>query len=594
MKKAILILFTFVTSTLCIQAQDLITKWSDKIELHNSKDGFFSYFLGENENYLYAYFKKKGVGDRKKIVAFDKKTMKRRFAAEVIGYSSNSKESKKFKGLDYYKTIIYDDVIYAFFEAEDKNTNTLLVKSFSPELKVVDGMKVITSQPKRRQRKNKEADVFVLGNKKIGKVFIGIEKETKPKTNVSLEYKVLNSDFSVSESNEIILPIKYRGGRWLKGGSDGLSSSYELGDDGNVHIRTKITLDKEERKENKKKMSKEKYWNSLSYPMLSLLNLTSGKLISTPVKMDGKSLFSLYKMVTKDKTRLYGYYSDLSKDKRGIEVHGIFYAVLSEDYKIRDVVFSNFNKKLMKELFKGDRDDKDGGRKSGCCLTGKKASSHANDETMNSDYIIEQAIEGDNGSVYLFTTKMNNYSVTTCTTDANGNQSCTTRYYCRKGNVTTFKISKDGGIEWASNYDRTITYNGTDIYDVNVIEDDKGFYATYGTYKNRRAKKPWYMFLKNVDYTNPMEYIFIDRNTGKVSKGILKVNKPNTPSKMAKHIDATEITVIDNRFYVNSSMIFANPLGYPVYCLGGCISPNLMANFYKGYGFFGVLEPARK
>ena len=83
-----------------------ITKWSDKIELHNSKDGFFSYFLGENENYLYAYFKKKGVGDRKKIVAFDKKTMKRRFAAEVIGYSSNSKEyiPSRSAGLEYPST----------------------------------------------------------------------------------------------------------------------------------------------------------------------------------------------------------------------------------------------------------------------------------------------------------------------------------------------------------------------------------------------------------------------------------------------------------------------------------------------------------
>ena len=256
MKKAALILLILVNSNLCIHAQDLITKWSDKIELHNSKDGFFSYFLGENDDYLYAYFKKKGVGERKKIVAFDKKTMKRRFAAEVIGYPSNSKESKKFKGLDYYKTIIYDDVIYAFFEAEDKNSNSLLVKSFSPELKVVDGMKVITSQPKRRQRKNKEADIFVLGNKKTGKVFIGVEKETKPKTNVNLEYKVLNSDFSVSESNEITLPIKYKGTTWLTGSSDALSSSYELGDDGNVHIRTKIVLDKEQRKEKKKKMSK--------------------------------------------------------------------------------------------------------------------------------------------------------------------------------------------------------------------------------------------------------------------------------------------------------------------------------------------------
>jgi hypothetical protein len=341
-------------------------------------------------------------------------------------------------------------------------------------------------------------------------------------------------------------------------------------------------------------MTKGKYLNSLSYSLLGILKLNTGELITKPIRMDGKKLFSIYKMVTENKTRLYGYYSDFSKDKKGSEVHGIFYAVLNDDYELRDIKFSNFNKKLIKELFKGDKDDKDGGRKAGCCLIGKKKSTHANDETMNSDYIIEQAIEGKNGSVFLFTTKMRNYEVTTCNTDANGNQTCNTSYYCQKGNVTTFKLSKDGGIEWASNYDRTKTYRDWDIYDLNVVEDDKGFYATYGSVDNKRAKKPWFMFLKKVDYTNPMEYIFIDRFNGDVSKRVLKVNKPDTPSKRAKYIDATQITVIDNKLYVNSSMEFINPLGYPVYCLGGCVLPNLMGNFYNGYGFFGVLEPAIK
>ena len=85
----VLLLFKFG-----INAQELTSKWSDKIELHNSKDGFFSYFLGENERFLYAYFSKKGKSERKKIVAFDKKTMKRQFAAEVIGYPSNLNDSK--------------------------------------------------------------------------------------------------------------------------------------------------------------------------------------------------------------------------------------------------------------------------------------------------------------------------------------------------------------------------------------------------------------------------------------------------------------------------------------------------------------------
>ena len=565
MKKSLLILFVLLLFKFGINAQELTSKWSDKIELHNSKDGFFSYFLGENERFLYAYFSKKGKSERKKIVAFDKKTMKRQFAAEVIGYPSNLNDSKKFKGLDLYKTIVFDNVLHAFFKSDSKNSKSILVKSFSAELKVKEPLKKIISQPKKEKRKNKAASLFVMGNKQIRKVFIGVEKETAPNENVVLEYKVLDTDFSISDANQVNLPIKYKGGNWFRGGADGLSSSYLLGDDGNVHIRK----------------------NSL----LGIINLTSGKLTTTEVKTNDKRLFSIYRMVSKNKTRLYGYYSDLTRDRRGSEVHGIFYAILTDDYKIKNMVFSGFNKKLMRDLFKDDKDDKDGGRKGGCCLIGKKGSTHANDETMNSDYIIEQALEGEDGSVYLFTTKMDNYSVKSCTTDANGNTSCTTSYYCKKGNVTTFKISKDGGIEWASNHDRVKVYNGWFIYDISVIQDKKGFYATYGTVKNKRAKKSWFMFLKKVDYTNPMEYIFIDKKSGKVSKKVLKVNQPNSPSNMAKYIDATEVTVIDNKLYVNSSKEFVTPLGY---CLSGCLTPNLRGVFSKGYGFLGVLEPVKK
>ncbi|MAW65415.1 MAG: hypothetical protein CMD18_04380 [Flavobacteriales bacterium] len=565
MKKSSLILFALLVFKFGIRAQELTSKWSDKIELHNSKDGFFSYFLGENKRFLYAYFSKKGKSERKKIVAFDKKTMKRQFATEVIGYPSNSKDSKKFKGLDLYKTIVYDDVLHAFFKSDDKNSKSILVKSFSAELKVKEPLKKIISQPKKEKRKNKSASLFVMGNKETGKVFIGVEKETVPKDNVVLEYKVLDSDFSISDANQITLPIRYKGVNWFRGGADGLSSSYLLGDDGNVHIR--------------------------KGSLLGIINLTSGKLTTTEVKTDEKRLFSIYRMVSKSKTRLYGYYSDLTRDRKGREVHGIFYAILTKDYKIKNMVFSGFNKKLMKELFKDDKDDKDGGRKGGCCLIGKKGSTHANDETMNSDYIIEEALEGDGGSVYLFTTKMDNYSVRSCTTDANGNTTCTTSYYCKKGNVTTFKISKDGDIEWASNHDRVKVYNGWFVYDISVIQDKKGFYATYGTVKNKRAKKPWFMLLKKVDYTNPMEYVFINKKSGKVSKKVLKVNQPNSPSNMAKYIDATEVTVIDNKLYVNSSKEFVTPLGY---CLGGFLTPNLRGGLTKGYGFFGVLEPVKR
>lgn len=578
-----------------VNGQELTVKWSDQIQQKNAQDGFFSYFLGENDKYLYAYFRKLGRKERYKIVAFDKKTMKRKSAAEVIGYPSTAKDEKKYKNFSYYKTIIYDNALYAFFKTSDRKSNKILVRVFSPELKEKKGLTLVTSQPTKESRKNKEAYSFILGNPKLNKVLIGVEKEAVPDSEIKLEYKILNEDFTFSTANQVELPVVYKAGGLFRAASDGLSSTYTFGDDGNLHFRTTISLSKEEAKELKNNYdNKSEYRDNLSYSLIGSINPENNNIKTLPIKTEGKRLFSTYRMVTENDTRLYGYFSDFDKDKRGYEMHGLFYATLNENYEIENMSFSYFDKKLIRQMFKNDGNQQDGGKKGGCCLFPGSGSTHAEDGTMNRSYEIEQAIASDDGSVYLFTSIMNNYSVTTCSTDANGNQTCTTRYYCDKENVTIFKLDKEGNIVWGSNYDRFKKYSGTSIYDVDVIHDDKGFYITYGTVKNTKAKKRWYQVWKTVDFTNPMEYIYVNSKDGKIKVKELKVNKPNTPKKEAKYVDAVRITQIDNKLYVNSTSNFFSPTVIPLACIGGCVYPPLLNSAVRANSYFGVLEPVKK
>jgi hypothetical protein len=588
----------FLTLTLLvvnIQAQKLSAKWSDRMILDDKVDGFFGEIAGGNEKYIYARFNNGGVGA--KIIGFDKKTLTKQFKAEISGFDSNKKDEKKYKNLNIYQTVVYEDVIYVFYKSYDKKETKILVRSYTPELKELNELTVVTTQKDKIARENKEAFPFIRINAKAGKVFIGVEKETKPGDNIKLEYKVLNKDFSFSTSDRVTLPLEYKAGRRGRG-VDGMSSRYDLGDDGNVHIRSTIYPTRKEVKDVKRKSKrsdKTENLNKLSYEVLSTINLKSGKFKSVNIKVGGKKLFSVNRMVTKKGgAKIFGYYSDFSKDKNGYEAHGLYYAKLNKDYEIENLKFSAFSKELIRDMFRNDKDDLDGGRKGGCCLIGKKGSTHAADETMNSDYEIEQYREGKNGDVYLFASIMNNYSVESCSTDANGNTTCTTSYYCQKKNITVFKLDEKGNIVWGRNQDRNRTYSGWFVYDVNVIKADDGFYVTYGDFSNYQRTKAWWKVWKTIDRTNPLEYIHIDEDAGKISELILKTNSANATKEEAKYISPLAIQSFDDVFYIGYSELHSKKGLMLLFCAGGCLIGGHKWSFKTGYGYFGVLEPTTK
>jgi len=594
-----LLIIAIIISSNCI-AQDISLKWSDPLLLDNKKDGFFNTFLAENEKYVYAKFATLSKKDKFKIVSFDKKTMRKVAAEPILGYNVLMADERKYKDLSYLRTIIYDKHIYVFFTSYDKKTQKkkYLVKSFSPELKPLNKLKEIISVSTDINKDEKGARVFIIGNSELDKVFIGKEKKGHTGEYYKLEYRVLNEDLSLSTSKEVTLPLKIEEEKgWFSSSVDqGLSSSYEYGDDGNLHLRSVISYTKEEIGDKKKKKKRTTGTNrgvDRSYTLFSIINLNKGSIKSIPIKSDDKRIFSLYKKPGKDNTKLFGYFSDTKKDKYGRATHGIFYCILNKNYEIENMKFSYFTKKQIAELFKEDKDDANGGRAKGCCLTGKKGNTHADAETMNSEYVIEQAIVGDNNEVYLFASIMSNREYESCSTN-NGVTTCRTVYYCIKKNVTTFKLDEKGRMVWASNYDRIQRYSGWSVYDLNVIQGGKGFYALFGSKMNStKNKKPWYTFEK-ADYSNPFEYVFIKEKNGKVERKAMNVNKPNTAKKDRKRVMATNINVIDNKFYIDYSHISLNPAGTALFCMGGCLIPGVLNNFRIGQGYFGVIEPLNK
>jgi hypothetical protein len=285
-------------------------------------------------------------------------------------------------------------------------------------------------------------------------------------------------------------------------------------------------------------------------------------------------------------------YCDLLKDRQGNDLHGIFYAEIDNTTNVMSSVnFSSFDKATIDKLFAKDKKDK----KKGGILKSKR-SKESDESSLNDDYVIEDIQSIDDNSVVLFTSIMYNYSRTSC--DAKGN--CVTNYYCRKSNVTAFKVDNTGALVWASNLDRQITYDGINIYDLKVINKDNKMYVVYGSaFQLDAQKKNGRNSKSKSQRLDRFEYAVFDFKTGAYKKDEYKVNAENCKKKDRKTISPFNITVIDNSMYVQSSKTKVKPLPILFGCLGAILCPPVVfipffsGNAKMGYGYIGNITPLR-
>ena len=562
-------------------AQEIDINWSDKQIYDNNKDGFFDAFVGYNSKYIYAKFdklarRKSKINSKIKLVAFDKKSMDKEASIAVIGYKENQSSSKNYSGMTYYKTIVFEDIVYVFWTKMSSSKNELYVQTFDSKLNPLKPLKKIYELVADKSR---ESTLFVMGNKNSNEqIVIGGELPAKKGENIKVEYKVLKSDFSFLSSNQITLPVTSTTGKTY-----GLTSSYKYGDDGNLYVRTMVSVDKEDIKNAKSNKTSIVY----RYPILTIVDVSSGKFTAFPIKAENKNIFDFDYIVDKNSIKVFGFFSDFKKDPRGNNTHGIFYSTIdNKTFTMQNVNFTYFTKNQLDELFKKDIEDRKG---STSRRSRKKADA---DETLASNYLIEDVKSLDPDNLVLFCSRMRNYTVQSC--DSKGH--CTTRYYCEKDNVTAFKISKDGNIVWASNLDRKITYSGWDIFDLNVISNNNKFYAIYGSSfiasaskKNNRSKK------SKDQRTDRLEYAVFDYSSGSFSKKEYKVNPINAKKEVRKTIDPKAIDVLDNKFYTSSTRRSLKAGPTVLVCAGMLVCwPSIVFwpwGFYThGYGYLGNIS----
>lgn len=577
-----LMAFVFVI-TLKMYAQSVDLTWSEPQKYDNKLDGFFSHFIGGNDKYLYAYFdnRQRSVNKNKiKFVAFDSKTMEKIGDATLID-RKNKEDVKNYSGLYYHKTLVFNDVLYTFWIKENNEKDELFVQSFDAQLKPLNKLKKIYELSSGR-KSAKKAELFVMGNPQVNQsIIIGGELSGEKGQSIKVEYKVLKSDFTFAGAGQITLPVV------ITGKSDGLTSSYSYGDDGNLHVETSVMIPKEERKSLKKN-------ESHTYTIYSIVDVINNSIKSYPLKFENKNIFDVGVVSQKGVVKIFGFFCDILKDPRGTDTHGIFYSEINPATKeLEKLNFTNFTKQQLDNLFAGDAED----RKDRAGILSGKKKKKSEEESLGSNYQIEQVKSFDEKHLTIFCSLMYNYSRTVC--DQRGN--CRTYYYCNKRNVTAFKLDNIGNIVWASNLDRSMTYSGWNVKDLSVVSPDKKkFYVSYGSSYSKDSKRKSSLNKKSGKHMRDyFEYAVFDYENGKFSKEEYEINPPGTKSNERKFIAASDIQIIGEKFYVNSEKLKIKPGSLVGGCLLSLVCPPVgilmlnNSNSKAGTGYLGVMSFGR-
>ncbi|GEM_PF-1123486 len=591
-KLKIYLILTILSISPIIFSQDLSLNWSEKMEYNNSKNGFFSSFINTNDQYIYTLNSNLALNPSKRddkvmLIAYDKITMKQVSSVALRGYKENAAAKNTYKSLEYLKTIVFNEEILVFWIQRTNTKNDkkeeLFVESFSTTLKRNKKLKkVYTSNLPVDVKISRYASssITVVYNKDVqNEIVIGSELPVKGE-NIIFKYLIINNELEVLTENEIELPIK------LTNKSYGLTSIYEFGKDGNIYVRSTVSMSPEERKTAKKGEDR-------SYCVFSIINPTTSDNSTFELKDDNKTINDFSYVVTDKNIKIYGFFGDLTKDATGNSTHGLFYSeISSKTLEGNGMNYTYFDKSTLDKLFAKDQEDK---KKSTALLSKKRKAQQANnDEALDTRFGIEQMFSVDENNIVLLCSKMYNYSHTVCTTNQNGGTSCRTYYYCEKSNVVAIKLSKEGEIVWSSNLDRKITYSYWDAYDLKAVFKNDKFYVIYGSsFALDAEKKSRKTAKKYKDSRDNFEYAVFENSTGKFVKNTFMVNKKEVEKKERKMVNPTSLVVLDDKFYVNFMVTSQKP-GWcvaNVLCFPTLYYSMLSGNTKKGHGNLGVISP---
>jgi|TARA_B110000879_G_scaffold33629_1_gene46238 hypothetical protein len=339
----------------------------------------------------------------------------------------NPDDPQRYKNFLLEKYLLTKNGLIFFFDNKrDKGTRDVYLGTFDLNLNSKkDFEKVLTYDPSQRE--------FIgLANSNYSNTVLATINYVGKDESQFLEFKEIDENFDLISSGKIDIEIESAASgfsRWFYGESTLLNSVSlsNLGKiTGRISIRQEVTTSNKRGKEKIDKNADK--WVNTIYVM----DMKSKTYTEIPIKLDDQK--NLEEIVTNtDGNTIYaaGFYSDLTKAKKGGNIQGVFYMRIDANSgKLKFKKATDFPDEF---LFRINTQNTLVG------LFGKKKAA-TRENISNNAQISELIINDSKQEITAYCQPINNSVITT--TDQNGNTSTT--YTSERGSVFFFNMTEDG------------------------------------------------------------------------------------------------------------------------------------------------------
>jgi hypothetical protein len=375
--------------------------------------------------------------------------------------------------------------------------------------------------------------MFVIYNVEAGEKILLAREVISTNGQVSLDYKLLNSDLSVSDARMESLPIQ-RTGSYID--PDYLSSSYQLGVDSKVYIETSIGRAESEIASLPKGASR-------NYKVITVIDTQLATSTSFTLSSDIKNHEGFTLDFTPNGTRFIGFFCDLKLDENGKQHHGIYSVKLDKNSnEMIDVKYTYFDQSFLDELL---------GSQTPSVIDNTKNKAHENMGITSRYKVVEDLHRSDNGNLALFCTRdtVFQYAGSVGYVGSGGNIISTTGVL--KKDILVFELNNNGELVRGAFLRRTSSYIPDLFRDVRVTERNGSFsifYDNEASYYLATGKK--LPTNSNTFRETVVEYATLDFDKSSFEKHIIMVDEKPTSKQKRREIETYRMQVINNAFYV--------------------------------------------
>ncbi len=424
----------FCSSFLFTNAQVDPKVVTSPIYKHKKPRIYMEEMLGEVDNIVYMLYStmpvKASTLPSLTIKMYDKEDMHLIKSKELI--PDNPNLQKKYKDFTLYDYVITKKKILFFFkDIGKKGARTIYLGTYDLNLNQKKTFTKVLSYNSRERK-------FVgLANGTYPNILLTTMNYASEGEKLFIEYKELDKDFKLVKSGKVDMPFKPTFGKKKLFGSNkqAFANRLYLSDAG--QIVTSINIEAEEVMTTKKsgKRKKDRFADA-SYKSIIVIEPKNEKILEVPVKLDDRKNVGDFNWYADGNDVLVtGFYADRDLEKRGNELHGVFYMRVNvPKAKTELVKTTKFPEDFLYRI-----------NSQNTLISKRRRKKETDNESINEVFQISKVISNSaTKEITVYCEPIHNYVVTT--TDQNGNTQTT--YHSDRGSLFYFKISENGEFEY--------------------------------------------------------------------------------------------------------------------------------------------------